>query len=74
MFKSKTVVELIQIASAGGGFKLDAKNKNVLELIQIANAAANGGGRIIFTGLGNKTTIELIQISNAGKGNIFFED
>lgn len=72
-FELKTTHELIQIAAAGGGFRLDAGLRTTHELIQIASAAKNSGARITFAGLSLRTTHELIQISSAGKGVVILE-
>ena len=72
--QTKTTSELIKIASAGAGFKLNAKTKTTSELIKIASAAASGNAQVTFVGLNTKTTSELIKIGSAGKGNIVIED
>ena len=74
-FEAKPTTEIIQIANAGGGFKLDASSRPTIELVQIASAASNKGARVVFSGISrNKTTVELIQIANAGGGSVSFED
>ena len=73
MFENKTTLEIVQIAAAGGGFRLKANNRTTLELVQIA-AASNKGTKIFFSGLRNRTQLELVQIAAAGKGCIFFDD
>jgi hypothetical protein len=72
-FELKPTHELIQIAAAGGGFRLDAGLRPTHELIQIASAAKNSGAQITFSGLGLRSTHELIQISAAGKGVVILE-
>lgn len=72
-FKLKPTQELLQIASAGGGFRLDAGLRPTQELIQIASAAKGSGARIVFAGLNLRPTHELIEISSAGKGVVFLE-
>ena len=73
-FRMKTVPELVQIASAGGGFRLDAAMRTTPELVQIASAASRSGARVTFVGINMRTTPELVQIASAGKGCVFFED
>ncbi len=73
MFESKTTQELIQIASAGGGFTLAAAPRTTQELIQIASAGSRAGARLVFHGMAPRTTQELIQIGSAGKGSVSFE-
>lgn len=72
-FELKPTHELIQIAAAGGGFRLDAGLRPTHELIQIAAVAKNSGARITFGGLSLRPTHELIQISAAGKGVVILE-
>jgi hypothetical protein len=47
-FGKMPIDDLIQIANAGGGFRLDATHRYPDELIQIATAAKNGGATVIF--------------------------
>lgn len=70
----KQIHEIVRIAAAGGGFKMNASLKSIDDLVRIASATSNNGAKIIFTGLTMKTTDEIVRISAAGRGNIFFED
>ena len=72
-FELKPTHELVQIAAAGGGFRLDANLRPTLELIQIAAAARNSGAHVTFAGLTLRPTHELIQIAAAGKGIVVLE-
>lgn len=72
-FELKPTPELIRIAAAGGGFRLDAKLRPTPELIQIAVAASKHGAQVTFTGLNLRPTPELIQIASAGKGFVILE-
>lgn len=72
-FELKATHELIQIASAGGWFRLDSALRPTHELVQIANAASKTGARVTFAGLKLRPTHELVQIASAGKGCVFFE-
>ena len=69
---NKTTSELIQIASAGGGLRLDAARRTTSELIQIASAASGKRAMLHLYNV-NKTTSEMIQIASAGKGCVIFE-
>jgi DNA replication protein len=73
MFETRTIDDLVRIAAAGGGFKLDASMKRTDELVRIAAAAATNGAKVILTGLTARTTDELVRIGAAGKGSVFFE-
>lgn len=72
-FELKPTHELMQIASAGGGFRLDAGLRPTHELMQIASAAKGSGAKVVFAGLNLRPTHELMQIASAGKGVVFFE-
>jgi hypothetical protein len=74
MLENRTTDELVRIAAAGGGFRLNASMKLTNDLILIAAAASNKGVRMVFSGLKNRTTDELAQIAAAGKGCVFFDD
>jgi hypothetical protein len=71
-FDLRTTPELVQIAAAGGGFRLDAGLRPTPELVQIAAAAASGGGYVTFAGMNLRPTPELVQIAAAGKGHAMF--
>ena len=72
-FELKPTNELVQIAVAGGGFRLDAGLRSTPELVQIAVAAKSSGARITFAGLSLRPTHELVQIAVAGKGVVILE-
>lgn len=72
-FEHRQTGELIQIALAGGGFRLTATYRQTQDLVQIAAAAAKGGASVILTGLTNRSTNDLLQIAAAGKGAVIFE-
>lgn len=73
-FNTKLTNDLIKIATAGGGFRLDAKTRLTDELVQLAAAAKNGGATVIFSGTGMFSAHDLIRIGAAGKGAVIFED
>jgi DNA replication protein len=72
-FKLRHTDDLIRIAHAGGGFRLDAKLRQTNDLIRIAHAASTSGAKITFSGLNLRHTDDLIRIAHAGKGNIVLE-
>ena len=71
--KTKSTDELVRIALAGGGFKLNASLKSTDDLVRIALATSTHGNKLTFSGI-NKSTDELVRIALAGKGNIILED
>jgi hypothetical protein len=73
-FGKMPVDDLIRIANAGGGFRLDATHRYPDELMQIATAANTGGATVILCGMSKHYTDDLIRIATAGKGAVIFED
>ncbi len=71
--ETRSTDDLVQIALANGGFRLNAESRATDDLIQIALAAANQGSTIYFSGMESRSTDDLIQIALAGKGHIVFE-
>jgi DNA replication protein len=74
MFELKPINELVQIAAAGGGFRIKVNVKPTTDLVQIAAAASKTGAHIIFIGLKTRPQDELVQIAAAGKGCVFFDE
>jgi DNA replication protein len=74
MFELKPINELVQIAAAGGGFRIKVNVKSTTDLVQIAAAASKTGAHIIFIGLKTRPQDELVQIAAAGKGCVFFDE
>jgi hypothetical protein len=64
--------ELIRIAAAGGGFRINAA-RDINDLVRIAAAAGQHGARVVIHGVGNMPTDDLIRIAAAGKGAVAFE-
>ena len=74
MFEPRTTEELIAIASAGGGFGIDAGPRSTDELVRIASAAARSRARVVFYHVHARSTEEIIRIASAGEGAVSFED
>ena len=72
-FQSRPTEDLVRIATAGGGFKLDAASRPTDDLVAIAAAASDWGVRLVFAGMDGRSTGELIRIAEAGQGNVAFE-
>lgn len=71
--KTMHTSELVQLAAAGGGFKINISSRPLGEIIQIA-AAARGKARLTITGIASRPVAELVQIAAAGSGSVEFED
>ena len=71
---NRTTDELVRIAHAGGGFRLDTSGRQTEELVRIVAAATTNNTTVIFAGMGLRSTDDLITIGNAGKGCVIFED
>ena len=50
-FGKMPIDDLLQIANAGGGLRLDAAQRYPDELMQLATAAKNSGATVIFYGM-----------------------
>jgi len=73
-FSARTSTDLIRIAAAGGGYKLDASARPTADLVRIAAAASQSGASIYFSGMSNRSTADLIRIGAASKGCVVMED
>ncbi|WOH55295.1 hypothetical protein [Bradyrhizobium sp. BWC-3-1] len=73
MFELRSVEELMRIASAGGGFRLDAHHRSTEDLMKIAYCSKASGARITFTNMAHRQTNDLIRIASSGAGNVSFE-
>lgn len=73
-FETKTPDDLIRIATAGGGFRLNAGLWQTNDLVRVAAAASNSGALVFLSGMSIRTTEDLVRIGSAGKGRIVFED
>ncbi|MDP9648411.1 MULTISPECIES: hypothetical protein [Paraburkholderia] len=72
-FEALLTDDLVRIAAAGGGFRLQAGVRATEDLVRIAAAGSRHNARLIFVGLGARTTDDIVRISAAGKGGVFFE-
>lgn len=65
--------DLVRIAAAGGGFRLDAGNRLTNDLVRIAAAASNKNAKLVLVGCTSRSIDDMVRIAAAGKGNVFFE-
>lgn len=66
------VSDLVRIAAAGGGLRIDCRSQIVSDLVRIANAASMGGGFIILENTDDIVISDKVRIASAGKGHIIF--
>ncbi|HEV2159562.1 hypothetical protein [Bradyrhizobium sp.] len=73
MFEQRSVEDLMKIATAGGGFKMDASKRSTEDLMKIAYCSKTSGARLTFTNMGHRQTIDLMKIASSGGGTVSFE-
>ena len=69
----KNVDELIHIAAAGGGFRIESGTHAAEDLVRIAAAAAGTGARVVIHGVSVRPSEDLVRIAKAGRGAVAFE-
>lgn len=72
-FQGRSTQDLVRIAAAGGGFRLDAAERPTDDLVEIAAAASDWGVRLVFAGMTDRSTDDLVTIADAGEGFVEFE-
>jgi len=72
-FQGRPTEDLIRVAAAGGGFRLDAAGRPTDDLVAIAAAASEWGVPLVFAGMDGRPTDDLVMIADAGEGNVVFE-
>lgn len=66
--------DLIRIAAAGGGLRIDCSNRLTSDLIRIAASASIGGALVVLENTSHLLSSDKIRIAAAGKGHILFND
>ena len=66
--------DIIRLANAGAGMRIDCSNKLVSDLVHIAVAAKNGHGFIFLENTNRLLVSDKIRIAKAGEGYIIFND
>lgn len=72
-FENRPTDDLVRLAAAGGGFRLDAGMRSTDELVRIAAAAGNSGAQIVLAGMAPRPIDDLVRIGAAGKGLVRLE-
>lgn len=68
------ISDLVRIAAAGGGLRIDCNGKMVSDLIRIAVAGSARHSIIVLENYEHILVSDRIRISAAGQGCIFFND
>ncbi|WP_067522850.1 hypothetical protein [Endozoicomonas ascidiicola] len=69
----KTTDQLVRIAAAGGGMRIDSNSKTTDQLVRIAAAASVKAANILIINAESKTTDQLVRIAAAGRGCVSFD-
>lgn len=72
-FAGRPTEDLVRIATAGAGFRIDAAGRPTKDLVRIAAATSDWGVRVVFAGMEGRPTDDLAAIAEAGEGNVEFE-
>lgn len=68
------VSDLIRIAAAGGGLRLDCTKHYVSDIIKIACAASDSQAKLILENSNKLYVSDAIKIASAGHGSVIFND
>lgn len=68
------VSDLVRIAAAGGGLRLDCSKHMVSDIVRIAAAASQHRAMIILENCGRLMASDAVRIAAAGKGCVIFND
>ncbi len=66
------IENLIKIASAGGGLRLNGHDVDIDDLVNLASAACRGGGELYLSGMDTTNTEDLVRIASACPGRVIF--
>lgn len=69
----RSIEELLKIAQAGGGFKLDASRCTTDDVVKLAEVIGRCGAELRISKIYSKSTDDLVKIASAGKGHVIFE-
>jgi hypothetical protein len=72
-FETFSTNDLVRIATAGGGFRLNAAGRPTDDLVRIAAASSVHNSRLTLSGVVGRSIEDLVRIGAAGKGSVFFE-
>lgn len=67
-------MDLVRVAAAGGGLRIDCAKHLTSDIVRIASAANQGGGIIILENSKRVLTMDKVRIAAAGQGHVLFND
>lgn len=68
------ISDLVRIAAAGGGLRINCQNKMVSDLVRIAAAGSDKRSIIILEHAESLMVSDRVRIAAAGNGCVFFND
>lgn len=68
------ISDMVRIAAAGGGLRIDCRGKLVSDLVRVAAAGSGKGARIILENTSHILVSDKIRIAAAGQGCVLFND
>ena len=68
------ISDLVRIAAAGGGLRINCKGKMVSDLVRIAAAGSGKRAMIVLENTEHIMVSDKVRIAAAGQGCVFFND
>ena len=68
------VSDMVRIAAAGGGLRLDCSQLMVSDLVRIAAASSQHGSIILLENCTHLMVSDAVRIAAAGRGSVIFND
>ena len=68
------ISDMVRIAAAGGGLRIDCRGKLVSDLVRVAAAGSGKGASIILENTSHILVSDKIRIAAAGQGCVLFND
>lgn len=72
--EGRTTNDLVRVAAAGGGMRINVSGRTVNDVVRIAAAAKSKKAILFLIGLDGLTTNDLVRIAAAGDGAVVFDD
>lgn len=68
------ISDLVRIAAAGGGLRIDCTGKMISDLVRIAAAGSDKRSIIVLENTKHIVVADKVRIAAAGQGCVFFND